>query len=82
MRYTLRNQSLIILRYDHEFLDRLTKSLDEEFKLENHDIITVEHEPFPMLSINDVTHTCGLIIFYIIEQKFDVYKLAFKEIIN
>jgi len=81
MRYSLRNKDKIEQAYSPAFVKRLTDSLDKAFKSDL-DIKHLVNENHPVLSINDEGHTCGIIIFYIISQKYDVYNLAFKEVIN
>lgn len=61
-------------------LQRITQSLDAAFK--KGDIEIEPGEPYPLLVVNDVGHTFGIIIFYVVGRMYDVYKLAFKEFIN
>ena len=84
MRYSLRNQHKISAAYGEKFLQRVLTSLDEAFKEgkpkpEEH---TLQGEDYPVIDINDEGHTCGIILLYIINKTFDVYNLAFKEVIN
>ena len=81
MRYSLRNQKKIINHFDAKTFARIIKSLDKEFK--ENDIIDFHvAKPYDLIGINDVGHTCGLIIFHVISIKFDVLNLAFKEFIS
>ena len=91
-RFTLRNQSKIETHFNlskddgsgKEVLTRINKSLTEYFlNVKNiEDDIKDGEGKFKLLIINDVDHTCGVIVFHIIGVKFDVYRLAFSEIIN
>lgn len=81
MRYALRNQKKILNHFDAKSLDRIKKSLDKHF--ENIDTIEVhDSEPYQLIGIDDVGHTCGTIVFHVISINYDVYNLAFKEFIN
>lgn len=83
-RFALRNQSKIESHFDKEVLDRILKSLKEYFKtdVKESDIHKSPNDKYKTLSINDAGHTCGLIVFYILDIKYDVYRLAFSEIIT
>jgi len=63
------------------FLKRIISSLDEAFESNSFTIHKTD-EKYHTLDINDNGHTCGLIVFYIIREQFDVYNLAYKEIVN
>lgn len=82
-RYALRNQHKIKAAYSQATLNRIIKSLDEYFiegkKIE---IKNIDGDPYPVIWINDIGHTCGLIIFYVTKKIWNVYNLAFKEFIN
>ena len=81
MRYALRNKKKIKESLGENVLKNIISSLDAEFS--NNKKIELEgNEKYKMIAVNDLNHTCGLIIFYVIEERFDVYKLAFKEFIN
>lgn len=81
MRYALRNKKKIINHFDAKSFARIIKSLDKEFK--GAEIIEFHKaEPYTLISVNDVGHTCGLIIFHVISIRFDVLNLAFKEFIS
>lgn len=80
-RYSLRNQHKIKKAYGDKFLKRVISSLDEAFKL-NRIEVNEDCEPFAILGINDNGHSCGLILFHVIRKTFDVYHLAFKEVVN
>lgn len=79
-RYSLRNKHKIEKAYSAKFLKRIIESLDEAFNMNGLDI--EDSNPFPILIINDKGHTCGFVVLHVINQTFDVYNLAFKEIIN
>lgn len=81
MRYTLRNKDKIKSAYSSKFVDRLVNSLDAAFNDKTLDIHRT-NDKYDILTINDTGHTCGLIMFYIINIRYDVYKLAYKEVIN
>lgn len=71
MRYALRNIEKIrsyFEPYGDEIIDRILKSLVQDVR--------------PVLSINDLGHSFGLIEFYIIKKTYDVYILAFKRFVN
>ena len=84
MRYSLRNKSKIESAYGEKFYKRLIDSLDQEFNNPNFnpELKEMEGEKYPVIDVNDAGHTCGLILFYVIRKTFDVYNLAFKEVIN
>jgi hypothetical protein len=82
MRYTLRNQKKIINAFDEKVFNNIRKSLIIEFKKTKLDIRKIGNDKYDTLMINDDNHTCGLIAFFVISKKYDVYKLAFKEFIN
>lgn len=81
-RFSLRKQRKIASVYGDKFLKRLINSLNEAFKTTPPEIKEIEGEPYPVIEINDEGHTCGMIIFYVVRRTFDVYNLAFKEVIN
>jgi hypothetical protein len=83
-RFALRNQNKIKVQLSEKNLNRILKSLKQYFStgVKEDDVNHWPGEKYKILSINDEGHTCGIIAFYIIEIKFDVYKLAFKEFIN
>ena len=83
MRYALRNQHKIAKAYSNQVLKRITRSLDAYFKKQRadfgEDAKRIDGDKYDTLIINDIDHSTNLIAFYIIEQKYDVYRLAFKE---
>lgn len=87
MRWALRNQDRIKAHfepYGDEILERIKESLEQAFKsddIEKH-IDKAENEPYPILDVNDVGHSFGTILFYVIKKTYDVYLLAFKEFIS
>lgn len=81
MRYALRNQKKIINHFDAKSFARIIKSLDKHFE-DNETIEMHEAEPYQLIDVDDLGHTCGLIIFHVISVNFDVYNLAFKEFIS
>ena len=83
MRYILRNQDKIAASIGEDLLKRIVKSLEAEFNgRENHDIKTIEGEKLPLLLINDAGHSFNMITFYVVNETFDVYLLAFNEFIG
>lgn len=85
MRFSLRNKHKIAIHYDNKTLNRILSSLEAEFDPNKEFDLCIEindNEPYEMISINDIGHTCGLIIFYVISKTYDVYLLAFKEFIS
>lgn len=87
MRWALRNQEKIKAHfepYGDEILERIKGSLNQAFMskdVEKH-IDKVDNEPYPILDVNDVGHTFGCILFYVIKKTYDVYLLAFKEFVS
>lgn len=82
-RYALRNQSKIEAAFSKEILERMKKSLNAHFKAGDINPEKWEtNEPYPIISVNDVGHSFGLICFYVTKVVNDVYHLAFKEFIN
>lgn len=81
MRYALRNQQKIEAAYPG-MLKRILDSLKSHF--ENHESIEIDDsgEQYPLIIISDVGHTVNMISFYVLEIRFDVYRLAFKEFIG
>lgn len=82
MRYALRNQQKIEAAYPG-MLKRILDSLKSHF--ENHESIEIydSRDQYPIIIIiSDVGHTVNMISFYVLEIKFDVYRLAFKEFIG
>ena len=82
MRYALRNQDKI-----ENAFPGLTKSiiasLDKAFSGSRDMQVEAEkHEKYPIILIDDTGHPTGMIAFYIIKTRYDVYHLAFKEFIN
>jgi len=82
MRYSLRNQKKISKALGDKILNNIIKSLKVEFKKTELDIRRVNNDKYDTLMINDINNTCGLISFFVIDSKYDVLKLAFKEHIN
>jgi len=85
MRYALRNQKKIKAHFEpngQELLNRIIKSLDTHFEKNETIEIFDSGEEFPLILISDVGHTVNVIAFYVLEIKFDVYRLAFKEFIG
>jgi len=81
MRYALRNQQKIDKAYPGmitRILDSLKKYFDEHEAIEVYD----SGDEFPLIFVSDVGHTVNVIAFYVLEIKFDVYRLAFKEFIG
>ena len=81
MRYTLRNRNKIETAFGSEFLRWLILSLNEHFK--NNEIITPDpnyvNQPYPIILVNNVQpKTDSTFELYIIEIKYDVYRLAYK----
>lgn len=84
MRYALRNKQKIKEALGEDILSRIISSLDDHFK-KNPDKLETEdmdNEPYPILLINDSGHSFIMIAFYVIDSKYDVCKLAFKEFIG
>ena len=85
-RYALRNKHKIIQHYNpggDKILQRIILSLDNYFQKEVPEPYKlIEDEKYPLLLIDDQGHTCALIVFYVIDIKFNVYRLAFKEFIG
>lgn len=83
MRYALRNQDKIIKVHSKEVLDCIIKSLDEHFKKENPlNDLKETSSIYKLLIINDVEHTVNCIVFYVLEQRFNIARLAFKEFVG
>jgi hypothetical protein len=81
MRYALRNQQKIEAAYPGT-IGRILKSLSAHFE-SGKEILPMESgEEFPIIVIDDIGHSMNMIAFYIIDIKFDVYRLAFKEFIG
>lgn len=81
MRYALRNQKKI-----EKAFPGLTKSiiasLDKAFSgSRDVQVETEKHEKYPIILIDDARNPTGMIAFYVIKIRYDVYHLAFKEFI-
>ncbi len=81
MRYSLRNKKKIIEAYSEKLFKRIIESLDKCFE-EGEKFETHEAKPYPLIGVDDVGNTCGLVIFHVISVNFDVYNLAFKEFVS
>jgi len=90
-RYALRNKERIQKHFESQksgsgrpTLDRIVKSLEAYFKqgLKEEDVGRIDEEPFDTLIIYDLGYKGGIIAFYVIWIRFDVYLLAFKEFVN
>lgn len=85
-RYALRNKDKIKAHFEpkgQEVLSSIIKALDEHFEnteLENFQFIDDGVSKFKCLQIDCKSHKA--IRFHVIEVKFDVYRLAFKEFID
>jgi len=79
-RYALRNQKKITNAFGKDYTELLLKSLDFYFAnakyIEEHDY---EGENYKIIHANNVQpNTDSYFEFYLIEKKFDVYRLAYK----
>lgn len=79
-RYALRNQSKIAYKLGEKFLIRLIASLDWAFRNDNFELREFE-KPHTLIIIDDQHNSSGKIVFHVIKKTFDVYNLAYKEII-
>ena len=86
MRYSLRNQSKVAAAYSPDMLKRIIDSLDAYFRnrpfIPGKDCNKIGNDQYETLIIDDIGHTTNMIAFYVIEIKYDVLKLAFKEFIG
>ena len=85
MRYALRNIEKIrsyFEPYGDEIIDRILKSLEDYFATTTGIEKDIVQDVRPVLSINDLGHSFGLIEFYIIKKTYAVYILAFKRFVN
>lgn len=83
MRYALRNQDKIAKAFGDDVLKRIIDSLDDYFKTAKKiESFQIGNELYETMMINDIGHTVNVIAFYIVEVKFDVLRLAFKEFIG
>jgi hypothetical protein len=85
MRYALRNKSKIAAAYSPDILKLIIKSLTSHF--EKNEVIvlscpSVGTEPYPLLFVDNPEREKSTIVFYVIEIKYDVYRLAFKKFIG
>lgn len=79
MRYALRNIEKIrsyFEPYGDEIIDRILNATTTGIEKD------IVQDVRPVLSINDLGHSFGLIEFYIIKKTYDVYILAFKRFVN
>lgn len=84
MRYALRNMRKIEKAYSFDVLKRIVLSLEKHFEKEEplFDVNTIGTDKYKTLIIDDAVHTVNCIAFYIIDIKYDVVRLAFKEFIG
>ena len=85
MRFALRKQQKIKVAFSEKTLNRILDSLTQYFKYIQTIETDIKQDPnskYNLLAINDIGHTCGIVVFYIISTRYDVYNLAFKEFIN
>jgi hypothetical protein len=81
MRYALRNKKKIKESLGVNVLKNIIASLDAEFS-STKEFEMLGDEKYKMIAVNDLNRTCGIIIFYVIEARYDVLKLAFKEFVS
>jgi hypothetical protein len=82
MRYTLRNKDKIKKAYSSQYLDRMVKSLDTYFKTNEEIKEEDSGENFNIIIVSDIEHSVNCFVFYVIKKTYDVYLLAFKEVIG
>ena len=85
MRYALRNQAKIADKYGQATLLAIRKSLDISFY--NCPVIPgtfrySSEEPYPTISVPKYDYKGESIVFYVLGQKYDVVRLAFKEFLK
>ena len=85
MRYALRNQAKIKSALGEDLLQRILESLKQGFELWGDDIDkqieSVDGHPYP-LTLDDAGHSSNVIVFYVVKKQYNVYTLAFKELIG
>jgi hypothetical protein len=81
-RYSLRNQDKIANHYDRDYLKRMLDSLAVYFKANKIEVIQIDGDCYPVIFVSDCGHTVNDFVFYIISKHYDVYNLAFKEVIG
>ena len=81
-RFSLRNQDKIAKHYDRKYVERMLNSLKIYFEAGNIEKIQIEGDRFPVIFVNDSGHTVNDFVFYVIRKTYDVYNLAFKEVIS
>lgn len=77
MRYALRNKQKIAAAFSEELVNQIVKSLDNHF--ERFDIKTEKGGKYDTLTIKEIDSD-RYMVFYVIGKKYDVYRLAFKQI--
>ncbi len=86
MRYALRNQKKIAVAFSPIRLKHIIDSLAAYFNGRNSipdgDCMFIADDKFKTLIIPDVYNSTKMIALYVIEVKYDVYRLAFKEFIE
>lgn len=87
MKYYLIDQKKIecdFAPFDADIINRMLKSIDNtvigDGKRVSFDIL--EGEPYPVLTVNDIGHTCGLICFYVVGIVYGTIILKYKEFIS
>ena len=92
MRWILRNQEKIKAHFEphgDEILERIKQSLNQFFTIDRSNFPSqfrslegyfnkIPGESYPFIAINDTGNENRMIEFYVLENRFDVYKLAFR----
>jgi len=81
-RFSLRNQDKIAKHYDEKYVKRMLDSLKIYFEAGKIEEIQIEGDKFPVIMLDDCGHTVNMFVFYVIRKTYDVYNLAYKEVIG
>lgn len=90
MRWALRNQEKIKAHFEpfgQDVLNEIKRSLDTFFKgCKQGDVEKlseqIKGEPYPILMIPYTGNSSADVLFYVVRKTYDVYLLAFKEIVG
>lgn len=90
MRWALRRQDKIKAHFEpfgQDVLNDIKQSLDTFFKSCNDGDVEklseqIKGEPYPILMIPYTGNTSADVLFYVVRKTYDVYLLAFKEIVG
>lgn len=81
-RYALRNQQKISDTFGKDYTELILKSLDYYFANANQIVMyDYEGQPYSIIHVDNVQPNTDMFFeFYVLEKKYDVYRLAYKSV--